>query len=529
MNYRLKTEIRIGKNEYFWGGAVAHGVRMPLSADSEYEFDVNENETDNQVNTLFTSTCGRYVAIDGEFKLSAKNGVLTFYTNVKPYVGECEEKTLKAAYLAGVKLLRKEIPVNFSRNLLKKPQFCTWTEMGINVSEEKILRYAECIAGGNLAHDLLIIDDGWSVDYGDWRFHPDKIPHPKQMIEKLHKSGFRVSLWVVPFVNETAKDYEYLKNAGALVCGADGEVKKKTWWNGKSAVLDLTSETARNYFTGVLDSLMRDFGADGFKFDAGDEIYYHNDVTSRPVSPAEHCALYSEIAKRYEIAEVRSGFQNSGSHLITRLNDKRKSWEHENGIKTLVPNMIQAGLCAYPFSCADMIGGGMISDFGTEKCEKSGVAEGKICSEQEELAARFCECNALMPAMQFSCSYWKKNELLNTIYGGCVALHSAAGDYLDELIDEAIKTCAPILRCLEYEFPHQGYETTTDKFMLGEKYLVYPVVRPGVREAELCLPSGARWKYVPNGIIYEGGETVKVSAPVDTLPYFERVDEAARL
>ena len=28
----------------------------------------------------------------------------------------------------------------------------------------------------------LIVDDGWSVDYGDWRFRPDKFPDPAAMI-----------------------------------------------------------------------------------------------------------------------------------------------------------------------------------------------------------------------------------------------------------------------------------------------------------------------------------------------------------
>lgn len=535
MEYPFEKTIEIQDGEYFRGGVVANGLKMPLGKESNYFFDINATATDNQVNGLFVSTHGRFVYASGDYSVCVKDGVLRVLSSAPIYFGK-SDGTLRGGYLAAMQYAKTETPHSFPRDLLLKPQFCTWVEMGINVTQEKILDYADKIVANGFPHHLLIIDDGWSVGYGDWRFDERKIPDPKGMIQALHAKGFQVSLWIVPFVDETAKDYETLKANGAFVCTPHGEVKKTEWWNGVSAVLDLTSPYAREYLEKTLDGLQRDYGVDGFKLDAGDAKYYAcDDKTHLPTTPAQQCALFSEVAKRYSVAEVRSGFLNGGSHLITRLGDKRRSWEDDNGIRALVPNMIQAGLSGYPFSCADMIGGGNIVDFDAEGLnELSYDEQGNLMAKERatsdvddetELAVRFCQCNALMPAMQFSCAYWDKNAVLSRVYKDCIDLHGKVGEYMNDLITRAVDYGEPILRCVEYEFPHQGFEKENDAFFLGDKYYVLPVIEKGVTEITARLPHGAAWKYAPTGEIFEGGQSVKVAADLYTLPYFERTDE----
>ena len=42
------------------------------------------------------------------------------------------------------------------------------------------------------------------------------------------------------------------------------------------------------------------------------------------------------------------------------------------------------------------------------------------------------------------------------------------------------------------------------------------------RPADILLPAGCDWLYVPENRLYAGGGEVEVSAPLDVLPYFER-------
>jgi alpha-glucosidase (family GH31 glycosyl hydrolase) len=95
-------------------------------------------------------------------------------------------------------------------------------------------------------------------------------------------------------VNEVAADFARLKQENALVRDANGEVAIREWWNGHSAVLDLTSLKAVEYFKEVLNSLT-ELGADGFKFDAGDAFYYeHSDITcSRMRSKPMRCSKFA--------------------------------------------------------------------------------------------------------------------------------------------------------------------------------------------------------------------------------------------
>ena len=77
------------------------------------------------------------------------------------------------------------------------------------------------------------------------------------------------------------------------------------------------------------------------------------------------------------------------------------------------------------------------------------------------------------------------------------------------------------MRSMEYEFPGEGFETVTDQFVLGSNLIVAPVLKKGAVTREVKLPSG-KWRYV-DGKIYDGGK-VTVSAPIDCLPRFEKID-----
>ena len=73
---------------------------------------------------------------------------------------------------------------------------------------------------------------------------------------------------------------------------------------------------------------------------------------------------------------------------------------------------------------------------------------------------------------------------------------------------------------MEYEFPNQGFENCKDQFMLGPKYLVAPIITEA-DEREVMIPAG-EWKD-DLGNVVKGPATIKVSAPIERLPYFEKI------
>jgi alpha-glucosidase (family GH31 glycosyl hydrolase) len=99
----------------------------------------------------------------------------------------------------------------------------------------------------------------------------------------------------------------------------------------------------------------------------------------------------------------------------------------------------------------------------------------------------------------------------------------AFGPEFDRLAAEAVETGRPIVRPLVLEFPgDRETETIADQFMLGERWLVAPVMQSGARERAIYLPAG-RWRD-ELGTIHDGpGWLRREPVPLDRLPYFERV------
>ena len=97
------------------------------------------------------------------------------------------------------------------------------------------------------------------------------------------------------------------------------------------------------------------------------------------------------------------------------------------------------------------------------------------------------------------------------------------GEGIYALAQNASVTGEPIVRSMAYVYPNAGFETITDQFMLGEKYLVAPVITPKATERTVVLPEG-NW-LGRNQRKYTGGQIISVSVTMDDLPYFVSVDE----
>ena len=81
------------------------------------------------------------------------------------------------------------------------------------------------------------------------------------------------------------------------------------------------------------------------------------------------------------------------------------------------------------------------------------------------------------------------------------------------------ETGEPIVRSMEYAFPGQGFETCTDQYMLGDRYLVAPMMTSG-HSRSVRLPKG-RWQD-ENGKVYKGGRTYVLDVPLERVPRFTR-------
>ena len=95
--------------------------------------------------------------------------------------------------------------------------------------------------------------------------------------------------------------------------------------------------------------------------------------------------------------------------------------------------------------------------------------------------------------------------------------------YIYSLGYQSYKTGAPYMRALFMDFPNDpNISEIGDEYMFGPAFLVAPVTDQGVTSRAVYLPAGATWYNFWTNEKFEGGQTIAVSAPIDTIPLFVR-------
>lgn len=115
---------------------------------------------------------------------------------------------------------------------------------------------------------------------------------------------------------------------------------------------------------------------------------------------------------------MKSGSLNQGwgaqnSAIFFRMLDKDSNWGYDNGLKTLIPTLLQFGLEGYPYVLPDMIGGNGYGD-----------------PPDRELFIRWLQANVFMPAMQFSYAPWNYDqEVTWSLYIWLININTWCSDY----------------------------------------------------------------------------------------------------
>lgn len=490
----MKVKIPMLENEVWYGGYVYGSEKMPLDQSEKILVDFYLNRTPNQGSQLLLSNKGRYLWDDGGFCAEFADGEICLDKEVPLQEGRND---LKGAYLDAMENHFPFRDIHLDRAFFSKPVYNTWIELTFNQNEKDILRYASDILANGMPAGILMIDDGWSDYYGKWTFNRERFPHAEEMIDKLHQMGFQVMLWVCPYVTPDTVVYrEALKN-GYLIMQNGEEPFILKWWNGYSAALDLSNPEAVQWLDQQFQDLC-EMGIDGFKFDAGDSSYYNEQSVNGKqrnkgnISPNEMCRLWCLYGEKYRMNEFRAAWRVGGHSIMQRLCDKPHSWS-EGGVQALIPDVLAQGILGMPFGCPDMIGGGEYLNF-QENSENL----------DEELFVRHAEIACLMPVMQFSAAPWRvlKKENFERIKTS-IAVREKYLDYLLTCAEDAARTGEPMVRYMEYEFPHQGMEKVKTQFMLGSKMLVAPVCEKGQNGRSVIIPEGS-WDFEGEVIVGDG-------------------------
>ncbi|MFQ5824520.1 MAG: TIM-barrel domain-containing protein [bacterium] len=423
--------------------------------------------------------------------------------------------------------------------MMKPPswEFGVWKWRDWVFDETEVYQDATMLKSLDIPASVIFIDSPWSNEYIDYEFNPKQFPNPKKMIDDLHEMGYRVLLWMLPFVNPAAKNYKEADEKGYFVKDSTGQTYQIAWWipsgskeiglttNGKGGMIDFTNPDAVKWWQNQIAKVV-DLGIDGFKMDDCDPYILPDDAYlfngKRGFEMKHYPLLYNKAV--YELMEER---RHGDFVLIPRAGsagsqkyvpafwaaDQSPDFDFKTGLPSVIRGGQSIGLVGFPFWGSDV--------------------GGYRWAPTKEVFARWIQFGAFSPIMEVGGkSYhepWMFDDEVERLFRAYAQLHTYLFPYISHYAEVALKDGTPIMRPLFLEFPEdqQAYKEEFE-YMFGGELLAAPVYQPGTSRS-VYLPKG-KWMDFWSHKITKGPTTIiSYPAPLDKIPLFVRVSNEAVL
>ncbi|GAA0950638.1 alpha-xylosidase [Virgisporangium aurantiacum] len=393
--------------------------------------------------------------------------------------------------------------------------FGTWISSGFFVdTQEHVMARAENIRRRDIPCDVLHLDCYWQVDghWSDLQWDANTFPDPEAMLRALTEQGFKVCLWINPYVSHRSPAFD--KHRDHFLKKADGSVYVADVWHGSypaCGIIDFTNPAAVRWFADDLRALLRQ-GVAVFKTDFAEGVpvdaVAHNGMRGVELHNV-YTLLFNDIVSKTtrEIAGhgmvwARSSFLGGQRHSAQWSGDVNASYP---GMASTLRGGLSHGLSGVPFWSHD--------------------AGGFHGTPTPDLYARWSQFGALSPLVRLhgttSRLPWDFPADAERHAVDALRLRYALMPYLYSAAVESARTGVPMMRALLVDSPDDPAAWTADlEYRLGADLLVAPMVDPsGVRD--VYLPEGTwldYWTREPQ----QGGRYIRVSQPVDRIPLFVR-------
>ncbi|XP_049836800.1 myogenesis-regulating glycosidase-like [Schistocerca gregaria] len=496
---------------------------------SDYSYVSKEQDNVGVAERYWLFSDGRYVYIPPYVPLfveqntnTSKDQLCFFAENKPPYPVDRSETVLEftVCYYENARVAHEEAIKEYfdkplgipDERMTTHPIWSTWARYKRDINDTTVRQFANEIVEHGFSNSQIEIDDKWETCYGSLTFDPNKFPDVRALVDDLHAMGFRVTLWVHPFINSDCEPrYSRALEEGWFVSDSEGSTNT-SWWNGEGGIIDFNSVAAAGQWSCMLWKIKTETGIDSFKFDAGETSWLPELPVLRPTetNPVQYSMDYVQTAAQFgAMVEVRVGQHSQQFPYYVRMLDKDSRWGLDNGLASLVTTLLQMNMVGYPFVLPDMVGG---NGYGSDVLTK-------------ELFIRWLQATVFMPAIQFSYVPWDFDDETVELSRQLVALHAQYAPRIVELMRKAADDGSPVNPPIWWVDPTDDTALAINsEFLLGEDLLVAPVLEEGAASRDIYLPRG-NWRDEadPKHPVIEGPVWLtNYSAPLSVLPYFTR-------
>jgi alpha-D-xyloside xylohydrolase len=411
-------------------------------------------------------------------------------------------------------------------------------------SQKEILDVAQGYRDRHLPADVLVVDWFYYTKMGQFDFDPKFWPDPAAMNKKLHEMGFETMISVWPRFLAADRYYDELLKKGWLISYADGKPIDGLPYDRAGSDIDTTNpEAADWYWKTIRDNIVSqgfdslwadetepDLPPNGAYFKVGPGTQFFN------VYPYFHTkALFDGLRKdvpgKRALILSRDGYlgeQSQGTVLWS--SDISPTWD---AYKRQIPTGLDVAASGMVYWSNDTGGWGYLpSEHHPAQKPLLDPSDARAnvggYDDYPELYTRWFQYAAFLPIFRThgsrnSNEVWSYGKQAEPILEKYLRLRYRLMPYIYSLGYQSWLTGAPYMRALPVDFPSDPkVADLRDEYMFGPAFLVAPVTEQGATSREVYLPAGTDWYNYWTNERVKGGQTIKVSAPIDTLPLFVR-------
>jgi alpha-glucosidase (family GH31 glycosyl hydrolase) len=396
----------------------------------------------------------------------------------------------------------KELVAEYTRLTGRQPLPPRWTfgnfasRFGYH-SEAEARNVVSQFRADSIPLDAIVFDLYWfgttiQGTLGNFEFHRDSFPNPKQMISDFKNTGVKTVLITEPFILTTSRTWEETKSKHLLCTDVTGE-KPFTFdfYFGNTGLLDIYKPETKQWFWNIYKGLI-ELGVEGIWGDLGepevhpDDLYHVVGRANRVHNTYGHDwakliqeGYKADFPNKRPFILMRSGYSGSQRFgMIPWTGDVNRTW---GGLKPQVELTLQAGLQGIGYLHSDLGGFGGAND-------------------DPELYVRWLQYGVFQPVFR---PHAQQEVASEAIFKDpkTKALAKEAIDWRYRLLPynytlayENSSTGIPLMRPVFMEYPKQmQFFDRTDCYMWGPAIYVVPITEKGQQEVKIDFPDSKPW------------------------------------
>lgn len=370
--------------------------------------------------------------------------------------------------------------------------------------------------------DVFINDVGWfggADSLGKFNWDSALWGDHIEFMDELKKDGIKTIVITQSYFMKHLENFKEAEKAGYFTKNEKGETYLiDNFEPHLSAMLDITNPFAMDWFWNLYKNILGE-GVAGIWIDLGEPLYNPADMIYEQGSAAYIHNIYNLLWLRLIFEKTLLDFPNRRVFTLSRSGwagmqrygaypwsgDVERSYL---GLKAQIPLILGASMSGIAYMNSDI--GGF---WGNPSCP--------------ERYTRWMQFGAFSPLMrvhnaEIPAEPYLYDEPFKSVLRKFVNLRYQLLPYNYTLAWENHKSGLPIMRQMDFYEPQNKFlNDINDQYFWGKDIVVAPIIDTLINGRYVKLPNG-KWFNYWNNNVYDGNDSVYVSAPLEEMPLFVR-------